>query len=284
MEKRNIKWTTAATIGAFSFILTACSSGPVSISLPALAHTNAKTHGQVIWRDLATTAPEKVKPFYHNVFGWDYQTVSDDYSLITYQGNYIAGIAKMPANNSTNYWMPVISTNDIDLTLLKSEQAGGKTLLGNTNLKGRGEFAVIQDPQGAVFSVLNTVSGDPKALPKLNGSWMWQEVWSEDTVKSHNFYQKLGHFTYNTKKFGSHEYPYLSISDQPSFGFVQKPNSEVPTTWANYIKVADVDATVAKVKQNGGDVLMMPTAKVRNGTVAIIRDPAGAGLVIQEMK
>ena len=50
----------------------------------------------------------------------------------------------------------------------------------------------------------------------------------------------------------------------------------------NYIKVADVDATLLKVTAAGGIVLMAPNDKVRSGSVAIIRDPAGAGIVIQE--
>ncbi|MDP4726257.1 MAG: hypothetical protein NWS07_03115, partial [Desulfobacterales bacterium] len=48
------------------------------------------------------------------------------------------------------------------------------------------------------------------------------------------------------------------------------------------VAVADVDATVNKAKALGGNVLMAPTVTVRNGTVAVIADPNGAGFVVQE--
>lgn len=283
MKPFSMKWLTVPVTCSLALLVTACSQSP-SLTLPALANSNNKAVGTIIWRDLATTAPDKVQPFYHNVFGWNFESVNDDYSLITYQGQNIAGMAKMPSNSSTNYWLPVISTNNVDNTLSQSEQAGGKTLIKKTTLKGRGELAVIQDPQGAVFSILNTFTGDPAPLSKQEGNWIWQEIWTDNIAQSQSFYQKLGDFKASNKTLLGHSYPYLAINEQPAFGFVKKPNADVATTWVNYIKVSDINATVKKVESNGGYVLMAPTKEVRNGTVAIIRDPAGAGFVIQEMK
>lgn len=283
MKPFSMKWLTVPVTCSLALLVNACSQSP-SLTLPALASSNNKAVGTIIWRDLATTAPDKVQPFYHNVFGWNFESVNDDYSLITYQGQNIAGMAKMPSNSSTNYWLPVISTNNVDNTLSQSKLAGGKTLIKKTTLKGRGELAVIQDPQGAVFSILNTFTGDPAPLAKQDGNWIWQEIWTDNISQSQSFYQKLGDFKSTDKTMLGHSYSYLAINDQPAFGFVKKPNAEVPTTWVNYIKVSDINATVEKIELNGGHVLMAPTKEVRNGTVAIIRDPAGAGFVIQEMK
>ncbi|OEF22862.1 VOC family protein [Vibrio rumoiensis] len=283
MKLLSSKWLAIPAIGSLSILLAACSSSP-SLTLPALSNSANKTQGNIIWRDLVTTSPEEVKPFYHNVFGWQFETINNDYSLITYQGHYIAGMAKVPTNSTTNYWLPVMSSDNVDLTISKAEQAGATTLIQKTTLKGRGDIAVIQDPQGAVFSVLNTVSGDPSALPKQSGNWIWQEVWTQDINQSQQFYQQLDQFSQGKKTIAQHDYHYLSVNNNPAFGFVKKPNSDVPTTWVNYIKVDDVNETIAKVKQNGGIVLMEPNKAVRNGSVAVIRDPAGAGFVVQEVK
>lgn len=277
------KWLIAPLIGSLSILITACSSLS-SLTLPALSNSATKAQGTVIWRDLVTTNPDQVKPFYQNVFGWKFESVNSDYSLITYQGHYIAGMAKLPSSNTTNYWLPVISTDNVDTTLAKATQAGGKTLIKKTSLKGRGDIAVIQDPQGAVFSVLNTVNGDPEALPKQSGNWVWQEVWTQDIAQSQQFYQQLGQYTQTKKALENHDYKYLSVNGKAAFGFIKKPNNDITTTWVNYIKVDDVAATVEKVTQNGGYVLMSPNKAVRNGTVAIVRDPSGAGFVIQEMQ
>lgn len=280
MKSQFTKWLTLPVV-AMSLFIAACSDSP-SITFPALSNSAMKTPGSVVWRDLATTAPDQVKPFYENVFGWKFETISDNYSLIQYQGHYIAGMATLPTTSSTNYWLPVISTDNVDNTLAQAKNAGGTILIKKTTLKGRGDMAVIQDPQGAVFSILNTINGDPDALEKQSGNWMWQEVWTQDINQSQSFYQKLGHYKAETKSLNKHDYPFLSINNKPAFGFVKKPNADVATTWVNYIRVDDVNATVKKITQNGGYILMAPTKLVHNGTVAIVRDPAGAGFVVQE--
>jgi hypothetical protein len=50
----------------------------------------------------------------------------------------------------------------------------------------------------------------------------------------------------------------------------------------SYVRVGDVDAVVARATQFGGRVLFAPSPDVRKGSVAIIADPGGAGLLVQE--
>ena len=47
---------------------------------------------------------------------------------------------------------------------------------------------------------------------------------------------------------------------------------------------ADVAAVTNKARTLGGSVLMAPNAEVRNGRVAILADPSGAGFVVQELR
>jgi hypothetical protein len=84
------------------------------------------------------------------------------------------------------------------------------------------------------------------------------------------------------KTVGDIQYRYLERDGQPRVGLLDKPSPQIGNTWVAYIRVADVDATVNKAKALGGNVLMAPTAAVRNGTVAVIADPNGAGFVVQE--
>jgi len=281
MKKISNGWKALLLSSALVTGLTACQT--TSIELPALSQSNIKMTGQVIWRDLVTHQPQQAQSFYQNVFGWKFQQFSDDYATITYQGDLIGGMATLPSHNLSSYWLPVLSTNNLLESVEKAKIAGGKVLISNTELKGRGEIAVIKDPQGAVFSLIDTISGDPEKLPRVSGSWAWQEVWTDDVQQSKTFYQSLNTYGDSTRKVQVHEYTYLTSDEQPAFGLVKKPNSDVPSTWVNYIQVDDVVATVEKVKAFGGDVLMAPTDKVRGGSVAIVRDPAGAGFVIQEI-
>jgi predicted enzyme related to lactoylglutathione lyase len=51
--------------------------------------------------------------------------------------------------------------------------------------------------------------------------------------------------------------------------------AEVPAHWAVYFAVADADATVAKVTELGGAVVVPPT-DIPQGRFAMLVDPQGA--------
>ncbi|MCO6353934.1 VOC family protein [Pseudoalteromonas shioyasakiensis] len=252
-----------------------------SSELPAISDSGTKNSGHVVWHDLITPNLAQSQTFYGSVFGWQFQAVNDSYTLASLDGKLIAGIAELDNKQNASHWLSLISSKDIAAVSEKTIKAGGKVLVSSTEIKGRGTIAVLEDPQGAVFSLINTVNGDPETHQTDNG-WIWQEVWSDNPEQSKAFYQSLGNYSAQNKPLSNGNYSYLALNGAPAIGFVKKPDAEIGNTWVNYIKVADVDATLLKVTAAGGIVLMAPNDKVRSGSVAIIRDPAGAGIVIQE--
>lgn len=252
-----------------------------SSELPAISDSGTKNSGHVVWHDLITPNLAQSQAFYSSVFGWQFQAINDSYTLASLDGKLIAGMAELDNKQNASHWLSLISSKDIAAVSEKTIKAGGKVLVSSTQIKGRGTIAVLEDPQGAVFSLINTVNGDPEAQKTDNG-WIWQEVWSDNPEQSKAFYQSLGNYSAQSKPLNNGNYSYLALNGTPAIGFVKKPDAEIGNTWVNYIKVADVDATLLKVTAAGGLVLMAPNDKVRSGSVAIIRDPAGAGIVIQE--
>ncbi|WP_250659476.1 VOC family protein [Pseudoalteromonas sp. SCSIO 43088] len=252
-----------------------------SSELPAISDSGTKNSGHVVWHDLITPNLAQSQTFYGSVFGWQFQAVNDSYTLASLDGKLIAGMAELDNKQNASHWLSLISSKDIAAVSKKTIKAGGKVLVSSTEIKGRGTIAVLEDPQGAVFSLINTVNGDPETHQTDNG-WIWQEVWSDNPEQSKAFYQSLGNYSAQNKPLNNGNYSYLALNGTPAIGFVKKPDAEIGNTWVNYIKVADVDATLLKVTAAGGIVLMAPNDKVRSGSVAIIRDPAGAGIVIQE--
>lgn len=252
-----------------------------SSELPAISDSGTKNSGHVVWHDLITPNLAQSQTFYGSVFGWQFQAVNDSYTLASLDGKLIAGIAELDNKQNASHWLSLISSKDIAAVSEKTIKAGGKVLVSSTEIKGRGTIAVLEDPQGAVFSLINTVNGDPETH-QTDNSWVWQEVWSDNPEQSKAFYQSLGNYSAQSKPLNNGNYSYLALNGTPAIGFVKKPDAEIGNTWVNYIKVADVDATLLKVTAAGGIVLMAPNDKVRSGSVAIIRDPAGAGIVIQE--
>jgi len=53
-------------------------------------------------------------------------------------------------------------------------------------------------------------------------------------------------------------------------------NAGLPPYWLIYINVADIEKSVGKVKELGGEVLFQPKEMDNYGKYCVIKDPAGA--------
>jgi hypothetical protein len=246
--------------------------GPAGISLP----------GKVVWHDLVTPDINKAKNFYAGLLGWTFEDVSDGYTLASHNGRFLAGIAKHDLPGRTSSWLPLISVTDLDRVLTEAVAAAGKTVLKPFDMPNRGRIAVLKDPQGATFGVVQSSHGDPADRKADINEWLWNEIWTEDVPAAVAFYQAVGGYRLAEKTVGDTFYRYLERDGQPRVGLLDKPNPQVGNTWVASIRVADVDAAVNKVKTLGGYVLMAPTVAIRNGTAAVITDPNGAAFVLQE--
>ena len=61
--------------------------------------------------------------------------------------------------------MSFIAVSDVDAAKASALRNGGKVLMQPRNVPNRGREAVFTDPQGAVFGVLASTSGDPPDVP-----------------------------------------------------------------------------------------------------------------------
>jgi predicted enzyme related to lactoylglutathione lyase len=59
------------------------------------------------------------------------------------------GKKKMPPQ-----WGAYVTVDDVDLTAKKAAKLGGKVLVPPQDIPGVGRFSVLQDPQGAMISVI----------------------------------------------------------------------------------------------------------------------------------
>ena len=64
-------------------------------------------------------------------------------------------------------------------------------------------------------------------------------------------------------------------------GIMQRPADEVEPLWLTYFAVKDPGAAANAAAQAGGEVILPPLPDVRDGSIAIITDPAGAVLALQ---
>lgn len=111
------------------------------------------------WNELATDDADKARDFYANLFDWSVEVEEFGptvYTTFSNAGRPNGGMLQMneewegiPPN-----WMTYFAVEDCDASAEKAKKLGGTLTVPPTDIPPVGRFAVIQDPQGAVFSII----------------------------------------------------------------------------------------------------------------------------------
>jgi predicted enzyme related to lactoylglutathione lyase len=114
------------------------------------------------WAELNARGFNKAESFYKKLFNWGEkksemgQGSQGEYTEFQAGGESIAGGMEMnpmvPAE-VPSYWMVYFNVDDVDKAFKKATEAGGKEMLAPQDMPG-GRFAILQDPQGAMFGLL----------------------------------------------------------------------------------------------------------------------------------
>jgi len=125
----------------------------------------AETDNAFGWAELNARGVEQAIPFYEELFGWTHRTsesTSDQppYTEFLVGDQSIAGAWEMnpqvPAN-VPSYWQVYFNVADVDDAYRRALSAGGREMLPPQDFPG-GRFAIVSDPQGASFGLLNTTT------------------------------------------------------------------------------------------------------------------------------
>jgi predicted enzyme related to lactoylglutathione lyase len=111
--------------------------------------------GTLGWTELMTNDTGAATTFYTSLFGWT-PKVSPEYTEFSVGNTPDAGMMKIDPKwgNVPPNWMPYFQVNDADATAAKATELGGRVMTGPTDIPNVGRFAVVADPQGAVFAVI----------------------------------------------------------------------------------------------------------------------------------
>jgi predicted enzyme related to lactoylglutathione lyase len=113
--------------------------------------------GAWAWDDLQTVDPEGAAPFYEALFGWATAEVpgSDGiYRSIAHEGRTIGGIMRAQREIAQPYWTVYFGVADVDAALERVVAEDGRMLVAPMAVPS-GRFAVVLDPQGAVFCLVD---------------------------------------------------------------------------------------------------------------------------------
>jgi uncharacterized protein len=115
--------------------------------------------GVFVWDELGTTDVDGAQRFYESVFGWTTKDMGADYGgyRIFHRSDDDPGVAGLMAYQQAGpppYWHPYVGVEDADATVARAQELGATTIVGPMDVPKVGRFAVIQDPQGAVFGII----------------------------------------------------------------------------------------------------------------------------------
>jgi predicted enzyme related to lactoylglutathione lyase len=110
------------------------------------------------WSELVTNDSPKGIDFYTKLFGWTTKpglASPRDYIEIWNGTRPIGGVIQMAAElgDIPSHWMPYFLVTGCEASAGKSKDLGGSVQVRPSDIPGVGRFAVIADPQGAVFSL-----------------------------------------------------------------------------------------------------------------------------------
>jgi predicted enzyme related to lactoylglutathione lyase len=113
--------------------------------------------GAWAWNDLQCNDPAAAAPFYVGLFGWSVAEVPGSggvYHGVVNAGRRIGGIMRSPAPVEHPFWMTYFGAADVDADLARVKSAGGRQIVAPTAVPA-GRFAVVADPAGAVFALVD---------------------------------------------------------------------------------------------------------------------------------
>jgi len=116
--------------------------------------------GALTWNELTTRDVEGSKKFYGSVFGWaarDSSVAGLPYVIWEHGGQTIAGMQPMIGHEWPDdlppHWMVYFAVADCDDSAGLAQHLGGRVINPPTSFP-MGRYAVIEDPEGGVFSIL----------------------------------------------------------------------------------------------------------------------------------
>lgn len=261
--------------------------------LPSLNTPASSEHhvGKMVWADLVTPDIAAAERFYGTLFGWTFQTLHlghADYALASMAGHPVAGLfekAIAPGDHRQPAWLTFIAVTDLDSAKRTALAHGAHLEADIKNYPARGRQAVFADPEGAVFAMLASSSGDAPDFLAAPGEWIWSSLLSKDPGAEASFYQTVFSYdVFDPAGDDGAEHLILSSDDYARASVNAFPDDAARrhAHWLNFIRVDDAAAMAAKATAAGGRVLVEPRVDRHGGHLAVVADPSGAPFGLME--
>jgi uncharacterized protein len=251
----------------------------------------ANKTGDFVWYELMTPDAAGAQAFYGAILGWNIANPEQDgfdyREIQAGDGSFIGGIlALTPEMHGAHPgWVGYIAVGDVDASVASIEKAGGKLYLPARDLEGVGRFAMVADPQGAIFYIMTSATGETSHAyaehEPMIGHCGWNELATTDQAGAMAFYSGQFGWTKDSEMdmgpMGKYALLRYGGDNRGMLGAMQTKAPHIPVSaWTFYFRVADIDAGIAKVNAAGGQILFGPQDTPGGDQIILGMDPQGA--------
>jgi len=154
--------TDIPNVGRFSMIADGqgAALSPMSLREEPPEQSGPLPEGTFCWHELITTDPAAATTFYTSLFGWSHAEVPTGrgpYHLFRRGERDAAGMLPMPPDATGQpAWTVFVYTSDIEASVAKVRELGGKVFKEPQAMPGVGQLAIVADPLGAMFAVFKS--------------------------------------------------------------------------------------------------------------------------------
>jgi len=266
---------------------------------------NGYIPGVPCWVDTNQPDPDAAVAFYAGLFGWALEDGMPEgsgghYFIGRIRGGDVAAISSIPEGAPPMVvWNTYIWVDDADITAKKAAEAGGAVLAEPFDVMDAGRMAVLADTEGAAFCVWQAKDHRGATVVNEHGSLNFNGLACRDVAAAERFYGEVfgwkqlplaGGSMWALPGYGDHlEESTPGLREQMAGmgapdGFVDAvaqltpiPDADTDTHphWSVTFATDDVEATAARARELGGEVVEGPhdAPWVK---MAVIKDPQGA--------
>jgi len=263
------------------------------------------------WVDSAQPNPEAALPFYGGLFGWEFEDVMPDgapgnYFMGRIRGGDVAAVGSIPEGAPPMaMWNTYVWVSSADETAAAARAAGGVVMTEPFDVMDSGRMAVVADPEGAVFCLWQAKDHKGAKVVNEHGSLNFNGLATRDPSGAKAFYGAV--FGWETLElpsgamwtlpgYGDHlEESSPGLREQMAQtggpdGFIDvvaalnpiaSDDADTPAHWSVTFAVDDADATAAKARDLGGEIVAGPFDAPWT-RMAVIRDPQGATFIASQ--
>ena len=273
-----------------SVVLTPAASADALPPLPPILDPASDTRrpGKFVWADLFSSDLERSRDFFAALLNWEWRWVNPEgegrYGVFYNKGEAVAGLANYRPLEKPDRpyarWAYYLSVGDVDRVANAAQGAGGELLLPPKTVTDRGHFAIFADNEKAAVGIISSSSGDPDDFQAEVGGWIWHQLYARDAGAAGAFYARL--FDYELHE--PQDNPDLVDLILSSGGYARAgitqlaSDSDATPQWLGMVRVDDLDAALAKVRDLGGKVVVAPSEELADGALAVVTGPVGAPL------